>query len=191
MATYVRKIALEYFWPYCDDFFTLHCTLYNPRWCGYWNSLKYKNYFFFLAPTNRKFKNAQALVFGGFHNRHQRPLLTTAAVLFEARGWLHYLKHWLVIHPLVYPFLATCTYLSAAPYTICSLVSVNAARPRQDLMTHAGFQQLYNQQSLQGIESPQDTIHRLVDEHKETLDKVTVVGHSLGGGKKRGDEVIT
>ncbi|CAN0422761.1 unnamed protein product [Ascophyllum nodosum] len=53
---------------------------------------------------------------------------------------------------------------------------------RQDLMCHAGFQQLYTQNSVKGLPSPKDTIHRLVEEHKGTLDKVTIVGHSLGAG---------
>lgn len=51
-------------------------------------------------------------------------------------------------------------------------------------MCHVGFQQLYMQQTVQGGESPKDTIHRLVEEHKDKLDKITVVGHSLGGGER-------
>lgn len=52
----------------------------------------------------------------------------------------------------------------------------------QDLMVHAGFQQLY-EETPEGKESPKTTIRRLVEEHKETLDKITCVGHSLGGGE--------
>ncbi|CAM9473457.1 unnamed protein product, partial [Ascophyllum nodosum] len=50
-----------------------------------------------------------------------------------------------------------------------------------NLMVHVGFQSLYTLESAQGGESPKETIHRLIKEHKPTLDKVTVVGHSLGG----------
>lgn len=50
-------------------------------------------------------------------------------------------------------------------------------------MCHLGFQQLYEQQSVQGLESPRQTVSRLVEEHKGTIDKVTVVGHSLGAGE--------
>ena len=53
----------------------------------------------------------------------------------------------------------------------------------QNLMVHVGFQSLYTLESAQGGESPKETIHRLIKEHKPTLDKVTVVGHSLGGGE--------
>lgn len=52
----------------------------------------------------------------------------------------------------------------------------------QNLMVHVGFQSLYTQKPVRGGESPKETVHRLVKEHKSTLDKVTVVGHSLGGG---------
>lgn len=51
-------------------------------------------------------------------------------------------------------------------------------------MCHLGFQQLYEQQSVQGLESPRQTVNRLVQEHKGTIEKVTVVGHSLGAGEK-------
>lgn len=54
---------------------------------------------------------------------------------------------------------------------------------RQLLMCHLGFQQLYEQQSVQGLESPRQTVNRLVQEHKGTIEKVTVVGHSLGAGE--------
>ena len=52
-------------------------------------------------------------------------------------------------------------------------------------MCHVGFQQLYTQNSVKGLPSPKDTIHRLVEEHKGTLDKVTIVGHSLGAGEQK------
>ncbi|CAM9447353.1 unnamed protein product [Sphacelaria rigidula] len=51
---------------------------------------------------------------------------------------------------------------------------------RKDLMVHAGFQQLY-EETPEGKESPKTTVRRLVEEHKDTLDKITCVGHSLGG----------
>ena len=53
-------------------------------------------------------------------------------------------------------------------------------------MCHLGFQQLYHQQSVQGLESPKETVHRMVDENKATLEKVTIVGHSLGAGESEG-----
>ena len=37
---------------------------------------------------------------------------------------------------------------------------------------------------MQGLESPRQTVNRLVQEHKGTIEKVTVVGHSLGAGEK-------
>lgn len=51
-------------------------------------------------------------------------------------------------------------------------------------MCHAGCQQLFTQRSVQGIESPKEAVYRLIEEHKSKLDKVTIVGQSLGGGKK-------
>lgn len=60
---------------------------------------------------------------------------------------------------------------------------------KQNLMVHSGFQQLYKQKSVQGIDSPKETVHRLIAEHKGTLEKVTVIGHSLGGGKRVGGVV--
>ena len=53
----------------------------------------------------------------------------------------------------------------------------------QQLMCHTGFQQLYTQQTVQGLESPKQTVHRMVEENKATLEKVTIVGHSLGAGE--------
>lgn len=55
-------------------------------------------------------------------------------------------------------------------------------------MCHLGFQQLYHQQSVQGLESPKQTVHRMVEENKATLEKVTIVGHSLGAGEWEGGE---
>lgn len=49
-------------------------------------------------------------------------------------------------------------------------------------MVHAGFQQLYEEAPSEG-ESPKETVRRLVEENKGTLDKITVIGHSLGGGE--------
>lgn len=53
----------------------------------------------------------------------------------------------------------------------------------QLLMCHSGFQQLYEQESREGLESPKQTVNRMVETHKGTIEKVTVVGHSLGAGK--------
>ncbi|CAN0461842.1 unnamed protein product [Ascophyllum nodosum] len=53
---------------------------------------------------------------------------------------------------------------------------------RQNFMCHEGFQQLFTQKSTEGMPSPKDVIYQLADKHKDTLDKVTLVGHSLGGG---------
>lgn len=49
-------------------------------------------------------------------------------------------------------------------------------------MFHRGFHQLYIQEGVSGAESPKATVRRVVEEHKETLTHVTVIGHSLGGG---------
>lgn len=66
------------------------------------------------------------------------------------------------------------------------LVSVVCAR--QTLKCHGGFQELYTKKALSFL-SPRDQIYHVVDNHttsngklKETLEKVTVCGHSLGGG---------
>lgn len=58
-------------------------------------------------------------------------------------------------------------------------------------MVHRGFQQLYRQESVQGLESPKQTIHRIVEEYKDSIEKITVVGHSLGGGKCTRANVLT
>lgn len=59
-------------------------------------------------------------------------------------------------------------------------------------MCHSGCQQLFTQRSVQGIESPKETVYRLIEEHKSKLDKVTIVGQSLGGGEKgRGKSATT
>lgn len=50
-------------------------------------------------------------------------------------------------------------------------------------MCHLGFQQLYEQESTEGLESPRQTVSRLVEQYKGTIEKVTVVGHSLGAGE--------
>lgn len=50
-------------------------------------------------------------------------------------------------------------------------------------MVHSGFQSLYVQEPLEGSETPKETIYRLIEKHKSTLEKVTIVGHSLGGGE--------
>lgn len=50
----------------------------------------------------------------------------------------------------------------------------------KEMMVHAGFQQLYEEAPSEG-ESPKETVRRLVEENKGTLDKITVIGHSLGG----------
>ena len=51
-------------------------------------------------------------------------------------------------------------------------------------MVHVGFQSIYIMESYSGCESPKATVHRLIEEHKSTIEKVTVVGHSLGGGER-------
>lgn len=55
-------------------------------------------------------------------------------------------------------------------------------------MVHRGFQQLYRQESTEGCESPKAAVRRLIAEHKDTLEGITVVGHSLGGGKSNNAE---
>lgn len=54
----------------------------------------------------------------------------------------------------------------------------------QNFMCHEGFQQLFTQKSTEGMPSPKDVIYQLAEKHKDTLDKVTLVGHSLGGGER-------
>ncbi|CAN0281450.1 unnamed protein product [Pylaiella littoralis] len=51
---------------------------------------------------------------------------------------------------------------------------------RSTLMCHVGFQQLYSEKA-DNYPSPKDKIHEMLAKHKPTLEKVTVVGHSLGG----------
>lgn len=48
-------------------------------------------------------------------------------------------------------------------------------------MCHVGFQQLYKEKADK-YPSPKDKIYEVLEEHKGSLEKVTVVGHSLGGG---------
>lgn len=58
-----------------------------------------------------------------------------------------------------------------------------AVRARQTLMCHVGFQQLYKEKAdNEDYLSPKDTIHKVLAKYKDSLEKVTVVGHSLGGG---------
>lgn len=49
-------------------------------------------------------------------------------------------------------------------------------------MCHVGFQSLYREKA-DNYDSPKTTIYKMIEENKGTLDKVTVVGHSLGGGE--------
>ncbi|CAN0076223.1 unnamed protein product, partial [Hapterophycus canaliculatus] len=50
---------------------------------------------------------------------------------------------------------------------------------RSTLMCHVGFQSLYREKA-DNYDSPKTTIYKMIEAHKGTLDKVTVVGHSLG-----------
>lgn len=54
---------------------------------------------------------------------------------------------------------------------------------RQNLMCHVGFQQLYREKAERFV-SPKDKIYEILKEYEAKLDKVTVVGHSLGGGNR-------
>lgn len=58
-------------------------------------------------------------------------------------------------------------------------------------MCHSGCQQLFTRRSVQGIESPKETVYRLIKDHKSKLDKVTIVGQSLGGGEKAQEKSAT
>lgn len=75
-------------------------------------------------------------------------------------------------------------YLLLLPWTLRSRLSC----ARQILQCHSGFQELYRERT-QHFLSPQDQIYHTINNHttnegklKDTLEKVTVVGHSLGGG---------
>lgn len=41
---------------------------------------------------------------------------------------------------------------------------------------------MYRQEASGGHPSPKDSVHAAVMAHKDTIKKVTVGGHSLGGG---------
>eukprot|EP00903_Cladosiphon_okamuranus_P014526 g13473.t1 len=51
---------------------------------------------------------------------------------------------------------------------------------RSNLMCHRGFQQLYREKAEKFV-SPKEKIHEILKQHEDKVDKVTVVGHSLGG----------
>lgn len=56
-------------------------------------------------------------------------------------------------------------------------------------MVHQGFHQLYTENAINEAvpddikESPRETVYRLIEENKGTVEKITIVGHSLGGGE--------
>lgn len=81
--------------------------------------------------------------------------------------------------------LCSPVVVALIPYTcFVILYKTSTMRGNQDLMCHVGFQQLYMQQTVQGGESPKETVHRLIEAHKGKLDKITVLGHSLGAGER-------
>lgn len=43
---------------------------------------------------------------------------------------------------------------------------------------------------MEGCESPKAAVHRLIGEHKDTVEAITVLGHSLGGGKSNNAEYL-
>ena len=93
-----------------------------------------------------------------------------------------------VICPLSFRSLLVLNSVRESPKTLKTYLPLSRVRcvvfagpALQTLMCHVGFQQLYREEAAK-YKSPKETIYHYLGVHKEKLDKVTVVGHSLGGG---------
>lgn len=87
--------------------------------------------------------------------------------------------YWLLTLPCaITRFLVAA--LSATVDMLCPCSDVFLTLLLQQLMVHSGFQDLYTTKPDASPESPKQTVRRLVEERKGTLEAVTLLGHGLG-----------